>query len=185
MRIIKILRADQELVTRFLAVLGRGLAAAGQSKSARPGFFVFAGNFIGGYLEPIYFKKEEVLLNALEDCGFPSDDGPVGAMHVDHQKSHEISKILSEAARQWQGGDEAGRAEVIWATSEYTGLMHRHFELLRNLIHPLLEQTLSTEDEEKAAENLNLVAFQDTNDDSPGKYTRIVEMLEEEVGEWG
>jgi hemerythrin-like domain-containing protein len=184
MRIIKILRVDQELVTRFLAVLGRGLSAAGHSKSARPGFFVVAGSFIQGYLEPVYFKKEQVLLTALEDCGFPADNGPVGTMHADHEKSAEISKILSEAARQWQGGDRTGRAEVVWATSEYTGLMHRHFELLRNLIQPLLEQTLSSEDEQKAAEGLNLVAFSDPDQDSPGKYTRMVEMLEEEVGEW-
>ncbi len=184
MRIIKILRADQDLIARFVAVLGRGLATAGQSKSARPGFFVFAGNFIHGYIEPIYFKKEVVLLTALEDCGFPADKGPVGTMHADHEKSREISKALFGAAKQWQSGDGSGRADVVWATSEYTGLMHRHFDLLKNLIHPLLEQTLSPEDEQKAAEQLNLVAFADPEEDSPGKYTRIVEMLEEEVGEW-
>jgi hemerythrin-like domain-containing protein len=187
MRIIRILQTDQDLITRFMAVLGRGLAAAGgsQSKSARPGFFVFAGNFIHEYLEPTYFKKEEVLLHALEDCGFPADDGPVGSMYADHRKSREMSQILAAAARQWQGGEEIGRQEVIWATSEYIGVLHRHFELLRNLIHPLLEQTLSTDDEEKAAESLNLVAFQDPSQDSPDKYVRIVEMLEEEVREWG
>jgi hemerythrin-like domain-containing protein len=184
MRIVKILREDEVLVIRFLSVLGRGLSAAGHSKAARPGFFVFSGNFIHGYLEPIYFKKEEVLLRALEDCGFSADGGPVGTMYLNHQKSREISVILAEAAKQWQGGDEGGRAEVVWATSEYIDLMRKHFELLRGRIHPLLEQSLSVEDEEKAAEDLNLVAFEDPNSDSPDKYTKIIKMLEEEVNEW-
>ncbi len=184
MRTIRNLSADEELVSRFLAVLGSGLVVAGHSRSARPGFFIFACTFINEYLEPQYFRKEAVVLHALEECGFPADDGPVGSMHAEHQKSHEVSKILFEAAKQWQGGDEAGRAEVIWATSEYTGLMRRHFDRLKNLIHPLLEQTLSPEDEEQVAENLNRIAFEQTNSDSLDKYVHIIEMLEEELTSW-
>jgi hemerythrin-like domain-containing protein len=93
--------------------------------------------------------------------------------------------VLSEAAKGWQNGDEGGRNEVIWATSEYTDIMRKHFEQLKTRIHPLLEQTLSEADEEKAANNLNLVAFQNPDEDSPNKYVRIVQMLEEEIGEWG
>ena len=35
--------------------------------------------------------------------------------------------------------------------SEYTGIMHQHFDLLKSLIQPLLEQSLSPDGEEKAA----------------------------------
>jgi hemerythrin-like domain-containing protein len=184
MRIIKILRADQDLIARFVAVLGSGLAVAAQNKTTRSGFFVFASNFIHEYLEPVYFRKEEVLLSALEDCGFSPDDGPVGNMHSGHQKSRELSRILSEAARQWQGGDSAGRTEAIWAASEYTGVMRQHFDLMRNLIHPLLEQSLSLEGEEKVAEGLNLIAFEEPSSDLPDKYLKMVETLEEEVANW-
>jgi hemerythrin-like domain-containing protein len=184
MRIIRILNTDQELVNRFLAVLGSGLVVAGHSKSARPGFFVFACNFIHQYLEPVYFKKEEVLLNALEDCGFSPDDGPLGSMHTQQQKSCEISKALFDAAKQWKSGDEAGRAEVIYAASEYTGILHQHFDLLKNLIQPLLEQSLTPKGELKAAEDLNRIAFDGSSPESIDKYVKIVEMLEEEVGEW-
>ncbi|HUH99365.1 MAG TPA: hypothetical protein VLZ89_18540 [Anaerolineales bacterium] len=184
MRIIKILQEDQDLAARFLAVLGRGLSIAGQGKSARPGFFIFASGFIHEYLEGVYFKKEQVLLDALADCGFPADDGPIGAMGTSQQKSREISRALFDAAKQWQGGDEVGRADVIWATSEYTGIMHRHFHTLKNLIHPLLEQSLSPEGEEKAAEALNRLAFEDSTPETLDKYVKMVETLEEEVGNW-
>ena len=184
MRIIKILNSDQEIVNRFMAVLGSGLAIAGNSKMARPGFFVFACNFIHQYLEPVYFKQEEILLNALEDCGFSPDNGPLGAMYSQQKKSCEVSRVLFDAAKQWQGGDETGRAEVVYVASEYTGIMHQHFDLLKSLIQPLLEQSLSPDGEEKAAEALNRLAFEETTPESLDKYVKIIEMLEEEVGEW-
>jgi hemerythrin-like domain-containing protein len=184
MRVRRILSDEQDLVTRFLAVLGRGLIAAGRGKNARPGFFIFASNFIRDYLEAEYFKKEEVLLRALEDAGFPADEGPVGSMRLEHAKSSEISTILFDAAKAWQAGDEAGRAEVVWATSEYTGLLRHHLERLANLIYPLLEQTVTAQDEEKIAEALNLVEFADRETESPEKLAKILQMLEEEVSDW-
>src|SRR5512142_3112178 len=174
MRPTRILSKDQELVTRFLAVLGRGLVIASRSKTARPGFFIYASNFIREYLEGEYFKKEDVLLQALEECGFPEDSGPVGGMRAEHAKSQQISKILAEAARAWQAGDDSGRAEAIYSTSEYTGVMHHHFEQLRNLINPLLEQTITPEGELKIAEALNRIAFADREDQTPVKYQKIV-----------
>ena len=184
MRVTKILSDDEALVTRFLAVLGRGLVIASRSKTARPGFFIFASNFIREYLEPEYFKKEAVLLQALEDCGFPADSGPVGGMRAEYRRSSEISKVLAEAAKAWQAGDESGRAEAIYTTSEYTGLMHHHFEQLRNLINPLLEQTITPEAELKIAEELNRIAFADREEQTPAKFTKIVQMLEEEASDW-
>ena len=184
MRIIKILREDQDLVDHFLDVLGSGLAIASQGKSARPGFFIYAANFIDEYLEAVYFKKEEVLLKALEDYGFSPNSGPVGTMHEGYQKSREISKILSDAARRWINGNEASRTEVIWAASEFTGVMRRHMDLLKNLINPLLEQSLSPEDEQKAAVHLNVIAFEGTSDDSFAKYGKLVKTLEDEVSDW-
>jgi len=184
MRIIKILHSDQELVERFLDVFGSGLAAASQSRAARPGFFIFAGNFIDEYLEAIYFKKEEVLLKALEDYGFPPNSGPVGNMHEGYQKCHEISKILTEAARRWINGDQPSRTEVIYASSEFSGVMHRHMELLKSLIQPLLEPALSEEDEQKAAVQLNVIAFEGESEDPLDKYEKLVKTLEEEVSNW-
>ena len=184
MRIIKILHSDQELVERFLDVLGSGLSVASQSKAGRPGFFIFAADFINEYLEGVYFKKEEVLLKALEDYGFPPNSGPVGTMHEGYEKCREISKILSDASRRWLKGDKESRTEVIWATSEFSGVMHRHMELLKILIHPLLEQSLSEEDEQKAAVQLNVIAFEGTSDDSHDKYSKLVKTLEDEVSDW-
>ena len=184
MRATKILSEDQEFVARFLAVLGKGLVIAGRSRSARPGFFVFASNFMRGYLEPQYLAKEDVLLKALEDCGFPPDSGPVGTMRGEYEHSRQLSQTISAAAKAWQEGDEGGRAEAIYAASEYTGVMHRHFERLRNLINPLLDQWITPDGERRIAEQLNKIEFADRDDESPMGFKNIVKMLEDEVREW-
>ncbi len=184
MRATKILVDDQEFVARFLAVLGRGLVVASHSKVARPGFFVFASNFMQGYLEPEYLAKEDVLLQALEDCGFPGDSGPVGSMRAEYARSRELSKVISAAAKAWQNGDDGGRAEAIYATSEYTGVMHRHFERLRNLINPLLDQWISPDGEVRIAEQLTKIEFADRDDQSPMSFKNIVKLLEDEVRDW-
>ena len=128
--------------------------------------------------------RQESLLQALEDSGFPKDEGPVWKMRQEHEKSREISRTLYEAAKAWQAGDETGRPEVVWATSQYTDLMRHHFERLRNLINPLLEQTVTPEGEQKIAEDLNLIAFADREAEAPDKYSKIVDMLEEEARNW-
>ncbi len=184
MRANKILNEDQEFVAHFLAVLGKGLVVAGRSRTAKPGFFVFAANFMEGYLEPEYLAKEDVLLQALEECGFPPDSGPVGMMRAEHLRSREISKTVAEAAKAWQDGDETGRAEAIYAASEYTALMHRHFERLKNLINPLLDQWVTAEGEREIAERLNKIEFADRTDQSPLGFQNIIKLLEEEVREW-
>ncbi|HTP01737.1 MAG TPA: hemerythrin domain-containing protein [Anaerolineales bacterium] len=184
MRVTRILNEEQEFISRFLAVLGRGIVVASHSKTGKPGFFLYASNFIHEYLEPNYLSKEEVLLKALEDAGFPTDEGPVGRMRSDHAKSREAAGMLSEASRAWQGGDEGGRADAIWASSEYTDLMRNHFERLKNLVFPLLEQTVTPEGEQRIAEALNRIEFSTHEAGAPDKYLKIVQMLEEEVKDW-
>ena len=184
MRIRKALRADQDFASRFLAVLGKALIITAESKFGQPGFFVLAGRFIHEYLEPAYFKKVDVLLDSLEGYGFPTDQGPVGNMRAAHRKSHEISRTLSGAANEWQGGDASSRADVIWATSEFTTLMHQHFGQLNNLIYPLLEQSLTMEEEQQLAEKVNALGSAEAYPAAYDEYRRVIETMEDEVSDW-
>lgn len=184
MRIKKALGTYQDIVIRFLAVLGGGLVVASQSKAARPEFFLYAGQFIYEYMEPVYFRKEEILLSTLEEYGFPPDEGPVGKMRHGRQKSRELLRMLLEAARSWKAGDPDGRTDTIWATSEYTSLMRQHFDLLKNLIYPLLEQSITADDEQKLAARIYPRGTGETGSLSSARYLKIIESMEEEVSDW-
>jgi len=184
MRVTKNLRADQELILRFLDVFGGAAAILGSNKRASPGLFIFAHTFIHEYIEGSFFKKEELLIKALEDSGFPSDEGPIGSMHTEQKKSREAAELLSDAAKAWQAGDEEARVEVGWAASEYSSTFRQHMDRLKNLIFPLLDQNLTPEDEHKIAEGFNNIVFEGTMKIDPDKYTKLVETLEDELSDW-
>jgi hemerythrin-like domain-containing protein len=184
MRLTRTLRTDQETILRFLAVFGGGSVALGTSKLARPGFFLFAHSFIDEYIENGFFRKEELLIQALENSGFPADEGPVGSLRADQKKSREAANLLIETARQWQAGDEEARVGVGWAASEYSSILRQHLDRLKNLIFPLLEQNLSPEDEHKIAEGLNNILFDGTLNNDSDKHIKIIETLEEELSDW-
>jgi hemerythrin-like domain-containing protein len=184
MRITKYFHTDQELIRRFLDALGTGSVSLTSSKHARPGFFIFAHSFIREYIEELFFKKEELLIRALEDDGFPPGDGPIGSLRLEQKKSHEAAEHMLNAAKGWQAGDEEARVEVGWATSEYTSTLRQHIDRLRNLVFPLLEQNMSLDDEHKIAEGLNTIAFELGAKDNFDKYAKLIESLEEELSDW-
>jgi hemerythrin-like domain-containing protein len=184
MLITKNYRADQQTILRFLDVLGGGLAVLSSNKSARPGFFIVAHTFIQEFIEENFFKKEALLIKALEDNGFPLDDGPAGSMLVEQTKSRDAAEHMLNAAKGWQGGDEDARAEVGWATSEYTSTLRQHLDRLKTRIFPLLEQNMSPEDEHKISEGLNTIAFEFSTKGDADKYIKLIESLEDELSEW-
>ena len=184
MRITKYLRADQETIIRFLDMLGVATSMLSGNKRARPGFFILAHTLIREYIEESFFKKEELLFKALEDGGFPSEDGPIAAMRVEQAKSHESAEHMGNAARGWLGGDEEARGEVGWAAGGYSSTFRQHLDRLNNRIYPLLEQNMSDEDEHKIAEGLNKIAFEVSAKGDTDKYTKLVDSLQEELNNW-
>lgn len=184
MRITKNFNTDQELILRFLDALGGGTAILSSSKRASPGFFIFANTFIGEYITDSFFKKEELLVRALEDNGFPSEDGPIGLMRAEQEKCRDAAEHLLNASKGWQGGDEEARGEVGWAASEYTSTLRQHLDRLKTRIFPLLEQNMSPEDEHKISEGLNTIAFEFSLKGDVDKYIKLIESLEEELSDW-
>lgn len=182
MRIRKNLQGEQENIQRFLAVLGNGLVALSGKKQVRPHFFILAHGFIREYIEDVFFKKENLMIKALEEHGFPTDEGPVGLLRTDQIKSREAAEVLLKAANHWEAGDEQARGDVIWATSEYTSAFRLHFDRLKNLVFPLLEQTVSIDDEHKISEGMSNAVAEATAD--PRKFIKQVEKLEEELSDW-
>ena len=184
MRIARRLKPDQETIYRFLTVFGSAMIELSSNKLARPEFFILAHTFIKEYIEGGFFKKEEPLIETLENVGFPPDDGPVGHMRSDQSKSREAAEHLIKAARQWQTGDDNARVNVGWAASEYSTTVRQHLERLKTLIIPLLEQNIPIEEEHKLSEKVGALVFEGDLQTNPEKYQKLIVNLEEELSDW-
>jgi hemerythrin-like domain-containing protein len=184
MKATKILRTDQELINRFLAAFGLGLVYAAQNKPVKASFFIYACNFIKGYIEGSYFKKEEVLLKSLEDNGLTSNSGPLYQMFNELKQSQQMSDEILAAARQWQSGETESRNSTVWATSNYTSLLRQHIERSRSIIFPLAEQLIPPDDQYKIAEALNQIVFEGDENQTPEQYEKMIVALKEEADEF-
>ena len=184
MRIPRNLQTDQDHINRFLTILGGASVEVRNNKRAKAKLFISAHEIIKDYIDEGFFRKEEVLIKILEDGGFPSDQGPIGAMRSDQKKSREVADTLIETANVWQAGDASIRGEVGWASNEYTSTMRQHMERLKSLIYPLIEQTLPIEAEEKVTEEIKGIVFEGGLKDGVAKYAKLIEELEEEFNDW-
>jgi hemerythrin-like domain-containing protein len=182
MRIRKNLNSDQEKIQRFLDILGNGFVSLSSKKRVRPEFFIIAYEFINDNITSVFFKKEEHLIRVLEESGFPTDEGPVCALRESQKRGREAANVLIKAAKNWQSGDEIARADVIWACSEYTSSLRQHLDKLKNLVFPLLEQTIPVDDEHKISEGMSKVAA-DAGSDYV-KWDKQISKLEEELSDW-
>ncbi len=184
MKAIKILRNEQELIDRFLAVFGLGAVKAAQNKPIQPGFFIYGCSFIKEFIEGSYFKKEQVLFNTMEESGLGADSGPLQRMLEEITASQEISSELFAAARQWQAGDLDGRNGIIWATSSYTTMLRQHIDRSRSIIFPLAEQLIPPDEQYKIAEAYNHIVFEEGEIHPSEHYEKIVTALKDETDEW-
>ncbi|MFZ5879089.1 MAG: hemerythrin domain-containing protein [Chloroflexota bacterium] len=184
MRIQKALRPDQENITRFLNVLGSAATMLSSNKYVRPAFFIQAHDFIQGYIVQGFYTKEEVLIRTLAEGGFPDDDGPILGIRGDQEKSRESARIMLSAARHWQEGDEEARVDVGWASSTFTSSVRQHQERLKNLIFPLLEQTITIDEEHKVSDDINNLDLGPDLQNGAEKYLRLIESLEETLSDW-
>ncbi len=180
MRLSKALKNDQETIARFIAALGSGSIALSSSKLPRPDFFIIAHTFIEEYINGGFFQKEEVIIKILEDGGFPADTGPIGSIRADQKKSRDAAEAMLSAAKQWDAGDNIARSETGWATSEYTSSIRQHLERLKSLILPLIEQTISVDEEHNVSDQINNIVLKDGSE----KYTKLIEQLEEKLSDW-
>jgi hypothetical protein len=106
MRVPRNLQTDQDLIARFLGVLGGASLEVRTNKRAKAKFFIASYAFIKDFINEGFFRKEEVIINILVEGGFPTNQGPVGGLRTDQTKSQENADTMLKAAHAWLNGDE-------------------------------------------------------------------------------
>lgn len=184
MKATKILQGEQVVIEKFLAAFALGTTSAAQNKPVKPGFFIYSTNFIQGFIEGSYFKKEEALLKSLEENGLTAEHGPLAAMFNEIKQSRGLGRDILSTARQWQEGDADGRNDLVWAASTYISVLRQHIDRARSMIFPLAEQLISLDDQYKIAEAFNHIVFEGTEVKPVEQYEKIIVELQNEADEW-
>jgi hemerythrin-like domain-containing protein len=185
MRATEILKEEHVILERVLVALDLAAVGSAHQKPVRPGFFIDTYGFVLDFTEGFHFKKEEeILYRALEDVGLPVEGGQLGILMNEHEESRRYIRAMLTAAKEWDAGDVEARAEVIWATSGYTGLLHQHIARENTILFSLAKQMLSEAVQEQISQVFEQSRQTETGEDVLEKYLKIAIKLEKEASSW-
>jgi hemerythrin-like domain-containing protein len=185
MKATDMLKAEHKIIERVLAVLNLASVALAHGKSVSPDILVTITDFMRTYTEGLHFQKEEtVLFKALEHYGVSTTDGTAGSILSEHAQSREYLQKIRASVLLWKAGDQAARADVIWAASSYTDLLRAHIAKEHSVLFPLAQQTIPENEHGFVAEAFKQIDRQKTSEDVQQKYLKLIESLEEESRDW-
>lgn len=155
MRATQLLMEEHQIILRGLRVL-EALAARAARGDPVPAQAVDALlAFLAGFADAHHHgKEEEILFPALEEAGFPPDDGPVGVMVQEHVQGRGLISALREAAPRASGSPDA-RARFAAAARAYAQLLSAHIDKENQVLFPMADQAIPREDQQRVDEGFD------------------------------
>ncbi len=183
MEATQVLMSEHRVIERVI----RALAIAAQRLEAgspvRPGFFIGATDFISGFADGCHHKKEEgVLFPALVANGLPAQGGPVGVMLYEHEQGRAYTRIMREAAARLQA-EPAARVVLAENALAYAALLRQHIQKEDNVLFPMADRILSTEQQRQVLEGFDHLEHVETGEGVHEKYLALAAALEEEASQ--
>ncbi len=179
MQATEILMEEHRVIGRVLdsVELAANRLAVGESVPME--FFIKTTDFIKGFADGCHHKKEEnVLFPAMEANGMPREAGPVGAMLADHDEGRRLTRALREAAERAQRGDAHAVSLVVENALGYVTLLRQHIQKENNVLFPMADQVIPTEEHAQVAERFEHIEHEETGEGIHEKYLGIAAELE-------
>jgi hemerythrin-like domain-containing protein len=169
MRATELLMEEHQLIERALRMLLR-LAERGKPGPEIASVLSFLSEFADGHH---HAKEEQILFPALEEAGFPRDDGPVAVMLHEHDlgrsliaRMRELSPLESDAAR-------AGFRD---AAQQYAELLSQHIQKENDVLFRMAERAIDGPERERLEEAFS--SYESAAEAVRSKHQRELEALE-------
>jgi hemerythrin-like domain-containing protein len=182
MKPTEILRHEHRVIEHVLGALETAAARIDGDQPIRPGFFLDAAEFIGGFADGCHHHKEEGLLfEALASTGFPKDQGPVGVMLAEHEMARAFTRGLRGAAQRWAAGEESAKSEVATYARNYAALLRQHIAKEDNILFPMADRMLPASQQDQLASAFDRFEAEETGAGAHERFHALAEQLEQEV----
>jgi hemerythrin-like domain-containing protein len=138
---------EHRAIERVLAALDILVAKALTGDSPDPVFFESAADFARSFADRAHHAKEENLLfRAMQDNGFPVDEGPIGCMLREHDFGRSLSGQMRDTAKAMRSGDGTSRTQMLASAAGYSRLLGAHIQKEDQVLYPLAEQVIPESD---------------------------------------
>jgi hemerythrin-like domain-containing protein len=132
-------------------------------------------DFIQGFADACHHRKEEgVLFPAMEAAGIPLKGGPIGVMLQEHEQGRAYVKAMKEAAAHINSSKYV--EQFVENARGYVGLLQQHIMKEDNVLYPMAERRISSEEMDEIMEEFERVEQEETG---VGVHERYHKMLHE------
>ncbi len=137
--IIDILMHEHEIILKGLHLLEQ----MNNHSMTNPHSLQTGLSFIKTFVDEIHhFKEEELLFKALENIGFPKDQGPIGMMLYEHNEGRQIVQALQKYV-DLQSFSQQNQLESQNHFQAFISLLREHIEKENNILYPMALSQLS------------------------------------------
>jgi hemerythrin-like domain-containing protein len=152
MEAIERLMAEHQVVLRAVDALIGFAEEVRRGGGDREELFRFL-TFIRDYADALHHGKEEqILFVAMVEAGFPREAGPIAAMEAEHDAGREYVAALLGLAGERIAWTPEDREEIYAAAHGYADLLRAHIHKEDQVLYPMAEQRLSSQQKEEVDE---------------------------------
>jgi len=123
-------------------------------------------------------KEEDLLFPALERCGIPKENGPIGVMLYEHSVARSLTRDMAEALDAHAGNDPEGAGRFITAARTYIELLTNHIYKEDNVLFAMGDRVLGDQDRSRLCQAFCEVACRKFEGSSAAELEGAVAALE-------
>lgn len=182
MKATDVLKHEHRAIETVLDSLDRASDAVKEGKQVPSWIFADGLDFVRNFADRCHHGKEEDRLYPLFCArGLPSEGGPIQVMLVEHDQGRGHVREAVAQYEKWVNGDASAGTAMANALQSYIELLREHIYKEDNILYPMGDQVISTDDDENMVEEFD--RFEETQM-GPGvheKYHEMIHKLEEET----
>lgn len=138
---------DHTTIERLLDCLDQAVVRLTEPSALEARHLLEATDFIEHFADQHHhYKEEHILFQALTDRGMPQQGSPVAVMLHEHDQARSYTRDLRAAAERMADGDESARTDAAQAATGYSQLLRQHIFKENNILFPLANQIISSDD---------------------------------------
>jgi hemerythrin-like domain-containing protein len=172
------LKHEHEMVLLVLEAAERESRSIRETGSAHVPEIEEMVDFFKNFVDRCHHGKEERhLFPRMEARGLPAGAGPVAVMLAEHEQGRAAVRAINAALTRVKGGDGRAADELAGALTDYAELLRNHIFKENNVLFPMADQMLSTEDQTELADAFERVEAEEIGEGVHEKYHQLAHRL--------
>ncbi len=169
---------EHRVIEKMLVVLAKGCERLDKGNEVDQQMFKDAVDFFRTFADKCHHTKEEKLLfEKMMERGVSGEVGPIAVMMREHQDGRAHVKKLAGLT---EDGLE-NRKGIIRTGRAYVDLLSKHIQKEDNVLYPLANQVLETEDQEELEKGFEAVEKEVMGPGVHERYQSMIERWEESL----